>query len=85
MNIHMAVYTYSEIKSHTKPYKIFDFKSGHSTFYKAIKNCWDVSSKQLPSFECYFTEVIPLITFDDFRDPPTMSSFSKQIWVAPYV
>ena len=20
--------------------------------------------------ECYFTEVIPLITFDDFRDPP---------------
>ena len=34
--------------------------------------------------ECYFTEVIPpLITFDDFRDPPPMSSFSKQIWVVP--
>ena len=25
----------------------------------------------------------PPITFDDFRDPPTMSSFSKQIWVVP--
>ena len=23
-----------------------------------------------PPFECYFTEVIPLITFDDFRVPP---------------
>ena len=34
------------------------------------------------SFECYFTEVIPLITFDDSRDfPPAMSSFSKEIWV----
>ena len=37
MNIHIAVYTYSKIKSHTKPYKIFDFKSGHSTFYKQLK------------------------------------------------
>ena len=34
-------------------------------------------------FECYFTEVIPLITFDDFHDPSHMSSFSKQIWVVP--
>ena len=35
--------------------------------------------------ECYFTEVIPLITFDDFHDPPPllMSSFSKRIWVVP--
>ena len=46
-----------------------------------------------PPFECYFTEAIPppprssssdgllspLITFDDFRDPPHMSSFFKQI------
>ena len=31
-----------------------------------------------PPFECYFTEVIPLITFDDFRDPPPPKSlFSK--------
>ena len=25
--------------------------------------------------------MIPLIAFDDFRDPPTISSFYKQIWV----
>ena len=34
----------------------------------------------------FFTEVIPPITFDDFRDsppPPPMSVFSKQIWVVP--
>ena len=24
-----------------------------------------------PLFECYFTEVIPLITIDDFCDPPS--------------
>ena len=28
------------------------------------------SNLAYPPFECYFTEVIPLITFDDFRDPP---------------
>ena len=36
--------------------------------------------------ECYFTEVIPLITFDDFHDSPSpllLSSFSKRIWVVP--
>ena len=27
--------------------------------------------------------MIPLITFDDFRDPTPMSSFSKKIWVPP--
>ena len=27
--------------------------------------------------------MIPLIAFDDFRDPPTISSFYKQIWVVP--
>ena len=36
-----------------------------------------------PPSECYFTKVIPLITFDDFRDPPHMASFSNQIWVVP--
>ena len=35
-------------------------------------------------FERYFTEVIPLITFEDFRDSPSpISSFSEQIWVVP--
>ena len=40
---------------------------------------------KLSRFECYFSEVISPITFDDFRDPPPlpMPSFSKQIWVAP--
>ena len=28
--------------------------------------------------ECYFTEVIPLITFDDFRDPPPPHVFILQ-------
>ena len=37
MNIHIAVYTYSEIKTHTKPYKIFDFKSGILRFTKQLK------------------------------------------------
>ena len=44
---HIVVYTYSKIKSHKKSYKIFDFKSRHSTFYKAIEKRRDVSSKQL--------------------------------------
>ena len=45
--IHVVVYTYSKIKSHKKSYKIFDFKSRDSTFYKAIEKRWDVSSMQL--------------------------------------
>ena len=44
---HIVVYTYSKIKSHKKSYKIFDFKSRHSPFYKAIEKRRDVSSKQL--------------------------------------
>ena len=47
INIHIVVYTYSKVKSRKKSYKIFDFKSRHSTFYKAIKKRRDVSSKQL--------------------------------------
>ena len=43
----IVVYTYSKIKSHKKSYKIFDFKSRDSTFYKAIEKCGDVSSMQL--------------------------------------
>ena len=31
-----------------------------------------------PPFECYFTEVIPLITFDDFRDFPSHHVFIFQ-------
>ena len=30
---YIVVYTYSKIKSYKKSYKIFDFKSGDSTFY----------------------------------------------------
>ena len=44
---HIVVYTYSKIKSHKKSYKIFHFKSRHSTFYKAIEKRTDVSTKQL--------------------------------------
>ena len=33
IDIHIAVYTYSKIKSRKKSYKIFDFKSSYSTFY----------------------------------------------------
>ena len=43
----IVVYTYSKIKSHKKSYKIFDFKSRDSTFYKAIEIRGDVSSMQL--------------------------------------
>ena len=32
--------TYSKIKSHEKSYRIFDFKSRDSTFYKAIEKTW---------------------------------------------
>ena len=44
---YIVVYTYSKITSHKKSYKIFDFKSRDSTFYKAIEKCGDVSSMQL--------------------------------------
>ena len=30
---------------------------------------WSVHLADTP-FECYFTKVIPLTTFDDFREPP---------------
>ena len=39
--------TYSKIKSQKKSYKIFDFKSRDSTFYKAIEKRGHVSSMQL--------------------------------------
>ena len=39
--------TYSNIKITKKSYKIFDFKSRDSTFYKAIEKRGDVSSMQL--------------------------------------
>ena len=35
-----------------------------------VKKKVQFSLSPYPPFECYFTEVIPLITFDDFRDPP---------------
>ena len=42
------------------------------------------------SCECYFTEVIPLITFDDFRDPPPSSCLHfpsefewSPLWIPP--
>ena len=44
---YIVVYTYSKIKSHKKPYKIFDFNSRDSTFYNAIEKRGDVSSMQL--------------------------------------
>ena len=44
---YIVVYTYSKIKSHKKSYKIFDFKSRDSTFYKAIEKRGDISSMQL--------------------------------------
>ena len=44
---YIVVYTYSKIKSHKKPYKIFDFNSRDSTFYNAIEKHGDVSSMQL--------------------------------------
>ena len=44
---YIVVYTYSKIKSHKKSYKIFDFKSRDSTFYKAFEKRGDVSSMQL--------------------------------------
>ena len=44
---YIVVYTYSKITSHKKSYKIFDFKSRDSTFYKAIERRGAVSSMQL--------------------------------------
>ena len=44
---YIVVYTYSKITSHKKSYKILDFKSRDSTFYKAIEKRRDVSSMQL--------------------------------------
>ena len=44
---YIVVYTYSKITSHKKSYKIFDFKSRDSTFYKAIEKRGHVSSMQL--------------------------------------
>ena len=43
---YIVVYTYSKIKSHKKSYKIFDFKSRDSTFYKAFEKRGDVASMQ---------------------------------------
>ena len=31
-----------------------------------------------PPFECYFTEMIPPITFDDFRDPRLCLHFASK-------
>ena len=40
-------------------------------------------NKVIPPFNVTSRKWSPLITFDDFRDPLPMSSFSKQIWVVP--
>ena len=37
MNIHIAVYSYSKIKSHTKPFKIFVSSQGILRFTKQLK------------------------------------------------
>ena len=36
----IVVYTYSKIKSHKNSYKIIDFKSRDSTFYRAKEETW---------------------------------------------
>ena len=51
--------TYSKIKSHKKSYKIFDFKSRDSTFYKAIEKRGDVSSMQLICMTKQRKQILP--------------------------
>ena len=57
--IHVVAYTYGKIKSHKKSYKIFDFKSRDSTFYKAIEKCGDVSSMQLICMTKQRKQILP--------------------------
>ena len=59
IDIHVVVYTYSKIKSHKKSYKIFDFKSRDSTFYKAIEKRRDVSSMQLICMTKQRKQILP--------------------------
>ena len=40
-------------------YKIFDFKSRDSTFYKAIEKCGDVSSMQLLCMTKQRKQILP--------------------------
>ena len=54
-----VVYTYGKIKSHKKSYKIFDFKSRDSTFYKAIEKRGDVSSIQLICITKQRKQILP--------------------------
>ena len=56
---YIVVYTYSKIKSHKKSYKIFDFKSRDSTFYKAIEKRGDVSSMQLICMTKQRKQILP--------------------------
>ena len=56
---YIVVYTYSKIKSHKKSYKIFDFKSRDSTFYKAIEKRGDVSSMELICMTKQRKQILP--------------------------
>ena len=57
--IHVVAYTYGKIKSHKKSYKIFDFNSRDSTFYKAIEKHRDVSSMQLICMTKQRKQILP--------------------------
>ena len=55
-----------------KPFASLLFGTGHYLSPGVGRRIWDLkrwNSADAP-FQCYFAEVIPLITFDDFRDPP---------------